>query len=1194
MHLEKMELVGFKSFAEKTEFQFNAGLTCVVGPNGCGKSNIIDAIKWVMGEQSVKSLRGSSMTDVIFSGTTHRKPHGYAEASLIFSNTKNILDIDYDQVRVTRRLYRTGESEYFLNKSKCRLRDLKELFMGTGVGNNAYSVIEQGKIDVLLQANPQERRIIFEEAAGISKYKAKKKIALNKLNRVETNLVRLSDIINEVQRNMKKLQGQAGRARRYREYSQQLTELKSRYFLHRFHVLTSEFKLLDAQVRAGEANVGKKQAEIEILEAETERQGIENIRVEQSLREKESLRTEVQGRIQNIENEIQRATDRLRELEDSRQNFSKEIANTSSRLQEAKFELLKAINELEQAESGIKQRAHSLEENQAQSKGLNERASTISHQVNELRQRHLDLMNERTRHSNELASLETQYKAIEVQVKRLLGRREQVQQEQAELKMQRRELEQAIHGLKIQLEGKEARLGEVNAEVGGLEEFLAGLDERLAAQRDNLTSKESRGETLQALERRREGMGTGVKQVLNAVQQDQLAGIVGTVSELLEVDVEHALAIESALATAAQTIVTRGTEETRAAIDFLRKDDRGRATFFPMDRVFGNGNGQPPIINNPNYLGRARDFIRAKEEHLPLINQLLAGTHVVKDFETALELAPKFSPTSRLVTLEGDVIGSSGPITGGGKVDRLGIISRKSELRMLEKQIAEIRQLMEQLSGERTQTNDHLNELRKERESTREAITDLTMSVSENNTNLETAVRDSQDLEQEEQVIASELDDYKKQLDRSEEEAKNLYSLIEQVDAKEQHVKIDQESLIGEMKGIEGRRESLREIITHLSAELASLRQKIVGLKVNAARNRSSIQENKDLLISRHKQIEQCGSRLDESRELIRSSETALQSLFKELAVHDVTVREEHNKLNGIRQEQDKNNVSLRQAGHDLRTMEEQTNKLRVNRSEAEIRREKLMEQSQSELGLDLPVVYKQSDSEESEGEDWNAIGDDVKGLESRIRNLGNVYEDAIEEYEREELRYQTLTSQEADLLEAKKKLQEIVRKINRTSRRLFEVMFTAVRANFQELFTKLFGGGKADIFLEEGVDILEAGIEIVARPPGKSENTVLSLLSGGEKALCTVALLFAIFKAKPSPFCILDEVDAPLDESNIDRYVSIVQEFNAKTQFIIVTHSRRTMRSADVIYGVTMQEPGVSTKISVRFEDYDEHVGLE
>jgi chromosome segregation protein len=464
------------------------------------------------------------------------------------------------------------------------------------------------------------------------------------------------------------------------------------------------------------------------------------------------------------------------------------------------------------------------------------------------------------------------------------------------------------------------------------------------------------------------------------------------------------------------------------------------------------------------------------------------------------------------------------------------------------------------------------------------------MSISENNTNLETALRDSQDLEQEEQVIASELDDYKNQLDRSEEEAKNLYSLIEQVDEKEKQVKFDQESLTGEMTEIEGKRESLREKITHISSELASLRQKIVGLKMNATRNRSSIQENKDLLISRHAQIEQCGNRLVESQELISSSETALQSLFKELEIHDVAVREEHNKLNEIRREQDENNTNLRQASHDLRTMEEQTNKLRLNRSEAEIRREKLMEQSESELGLNLSEIYKQGEPTESEEEDWAAVGDDVKGLENRIRNLGNVYEDAIEEYEREELRYQTLTSQEADLLEAKKKLQEIIRKINRTSRRLFELMFTTVRANFQELFTKLFGGGKADVFLEEGVDILEAGIEIVARPPGKSENTVLSLLSGGEKALCTVALLFAIFKAKPSPFCILDEVDAPLDESNIDRYVSIVQEFNTKTQFIIVSHNRRTMRSADVIYGVTMQEPGVSSKISVRFEDYDQY----
>ena len=364
------------------------------------------------------------------------------------------------------------------------------------------------------------------------------------------------------------------------------------------------------------------------------------------------------------------------------------------------------------------------------------------------------------------------------------------------------------------------------------------------------------------------------------------------------------------------------------------------------------------------------------------------------------------------------------------------------------------------------------------------------------------------------------------------------------------------------------------------------MRQKVEGQKITISRSRRAIQEHKDLLLSRFNELDECARHIQNAEAIILENEEAMRTLFRDRHRREQELRVERERLEDVRRRIEQNGVARREAENERREMEEQTNAKRLQRSEAQLRRETLLEQAQSELGIDLPDSYKPD--EHDDNEDWEAVREDVRALERRILNLGNVYEDAIEEYEKLELRYHTLNSQEQDLIEAKKKLQQIIRKINHTSRRLFETTFSAVRENFQDLFSKLFGGGKADIFLEEGVDILEAGIEIVARPPGKSENTVLSLLSGGEKALCTVALLFAIFKARPSPFCILDEVDAPLDESNIDRYVTLIQEFNQKTQFIIVTHNRRTMRAADTIYGVTMQEPGVSTKVSVRFEDVD------
>ena len=1194
MHLEKMELFGFKSFAEKTEFLFDTGLTAVVGPNGCGKSNIVDAIKWVMGEQSVKSLRGAEMADVIFNGTTHRKPLGYAEASLIFSNTKNILPVDFDQVRVTRRLYRTGESEYFMNKARCRLRDIRELFMGTGVANNLYSVIEQGKVDVLLQSNPQERRSIFEEAAGISKYKAKKRTALTKLERVEQNLVRLSDIIAEVQKQMRSLHRQAGKARRYREYSHQLQELKAAYYFHQYQVLTETFERLHDAVEDGQARQGKKQAEIENLEADATRLSTLAIEIEHALRDQERLKAEIDGRIGQAQTEIQAAKERIQDTAETERRCRQEIETTYSRLNEAKSELLQAVTDAEHAEHEIHHHTETLEAIQQETRRLSEEAAQLGRQIQEQRAELIELYDERAGHNNERAALESHSRSLEGQFARARQRREKVHEELAELAMYRRDLEAKVRHLNEKLESCQERLASINQEINQLEESLLSLDERLTEQRDRLTSKEARRQTLQDLERRREGMGAGVKQVLNAIQQQpaQLEGVLGTVAELLQVDVEYAVAIEAALTAAAQIIVTEQTVDTCLAIEFLRKDDRGRATFLPVDRVRANGNGHPPVTNNPSYLGYALNFIEVDERHKPAVAQLLAGTHLVRDFETALNLAPKFPPSARFVTLQGDVVCSSGPITGGGPVDRMGLISRKSELRQLEKELAEIRELMARLSSVREETNRRLEELRDQRETAQAEITDTNLELSEARLQLEQAHRDIDDLEQQDRLLRSEMQDYRQQMTSAENRMTEIARLLEEIAVKESRIQSDLERLDTETKDIDARRESLRETATRTQSSLAALREKLEGLKMNSLRCRRAIQELKEVLVARFDAIDECEARTRTSRVVIAENERAVAQLLSDRSQREQELRQERNRQEEVRTQLERNTTVLREAHTAHRALEEENGELRLQRSEAEMKRQNLIEHAEKELGLNLPEAYQQKDQEEER--DWDAIRVDVQALENRIRNLGNVYEDAIEEFEKLELRYQTLTSQEQDLLEAKRKLQEIIRKINKTSRRLFESTFNTVREYFQDLFSKLFGGGKADIFLEEGVDILEAGIEIVARPPGKSQNTVLSLLSGGEKALCTVALLFAIFRARPSPFCILDEVDAPLDESNIDRFVTLVQEFNKRTQFIIITHNRRTMRAADTLYGVTMQEAGVSTRVSVRFEDLEKEIDLE
>ena len=1189
MYLEKLELIGFKSFADKTDIHFEKGLTAVVGPNGCGKSNVVDAIKWVMGEQSVKSLRGVEMTDVIFNGTTHRKSMGYAEVSLNFSNTKNILPVDYDQVRVTRRLYRTGESEYFLNKTRCRLKDIKDLFMGTGVGVNAYSVIEQGRIDILLQSNAQERRVIFEEAAGISKYKQKKKTALNKMERVEQNLTRLSDIIAEVQKQMRSLHRQVGKARRFREFSLQLKEIKTEFSLHQYHLLQGDYESLRETVNSSQTEHDQKQARIENMDAEASRLATVSVEIEQRLRELEGQRMEIDGRINTCENDIRRSRERINETEEAHQRVLQEIETITERIQELKADLLHTITDMDAAQTDIRRDNDELNASEDGLRSLSDEAIQLGRQIQTHRSEMMDLMNERNQFLNQRASLESDQRLIDAQLNRHRRRKEEIDTELAELQMIRRDTEKAVEELSERLARCHDRLESISREIAGLEESLLSLDERMAERRDKLSAKESRLQTLQDLERRREGMGTGVKHVLNAIQgeQPQLEGLFGTVAELFDVDVEYALAIEAALTTSAQMVVAEDTDRVRAAIEFLRRDDHGRATFLPLDRARPASNALPPISDHPSYIGPAIKFIRAREPHQEVLRQLLAGTHIFRDLETALELAPKFPPSAHLVTLAGDLVASSGPITGGGSTDRMGIISRRSEIRQLDREVTQIRELMNELAGERNQTIQRLQKLREHRESTQQEITDINIQLSERRSTLEQSEREIAELEQELAVISSEVGDLRQQLARNSELREEMDRCIAETEQKENDFKAALVGLEQQQKDIDQRRDVLRESVTRFQASLAGLRQKLEGQKTSRENGFRTLQEQKDQLLARHREIEQLELRIKNSLENISSAETNLESLFEERRQKKETLRVESNSREGLRAEVDKNAEDLRQAHNELRTIDEHIQDLRVRESKAQIKTENLLEQSRQELDIDLPEAHK--DYFHDEEKDWDSMHEEVLNLERKIKNLGNVYEDAIEEYESLELRFQTLTTQEQDLLEAKKKLQEIVRKINRTSRRMFETTFEMVRENFQTIFAKLFGGGRADIFLEEGVDILEAGIEIVARPPGKSENTILSLLSGGEKALCTVALLFAIFRARPSPFCILDEVDAPLDESNIDRFVGLVLEFNINTQFLIVTHNRRTMRSADSIYGITMQEPGVSTKVSVRFEDMEE-----
>ena len=1226
MKLKKLVLNGFKSFADRTEFDFDDGASCIVGPNGCGKSNVVDAIKWVLGEQSAKSLRGSEMMDVIFNGSTARKPSGHAEVTMIFDNQDGLLKpvIEGDgsaggPVSITRRLFRSGNSEYLINKTPARLRDIREMFMDTGVGVDAYSVIEQGRVESFLQASQEDRRAIFDEAAGISKYKARRKEALRKLERVEQNLLRINDVFQEIQKRLRSIKYQAGKARSYQQYGEQLRSLQSLFYLSQYHRLSLGRKELQGRLDTQNDALAAVGSRIEHLEGSRSATEIEAADLDRTAREVDGKIAAAGGSMAALVQRGEMLAARVTEL-------GQQIVAASSRCEELEAKI-------ETADQTLRQRQDELTglEGQSQELSRNYVALCDQHAKGELaltglvaqledeKAGTIDLFRRTSMLHNTIQGLGIRQENLQTQKQRLAARANQVDQMLGGLLTQRADFETRLGDVQAVLHDAQAKLDETRDASKAVHQNEQDLSHRLSQAREQRSAIQARCKALGEMQRRLEGVGAGVKRVLEAKTAGKLPDVLGMLGDFVQTDMKHAPLVEAALAGGDQQLVVKHFEQLQQArallvgilgdsasveilcldrlrvlsSDFVLSASLCSTGILPVSEAVSCSSSSSSCVPQQQrqdmgkmpmlHAIRVMDFVRCEDWIAPALWRLLGTTLVVEDLAQAAAAAALCPAGYRFVTRAGEVLEADGRVRLGAVNRSSGIVIRRSELADLQARDAQLQAAIDQLTRDCAATQSQRQHLEDLQQKLRTAIYEANTERVECESNLKQRNEQVAQLERERPLIAGEVEGLSRDIEaaaKQEHEArdkvleferlgaerqKGIDLLTRQIDAarkKQGELGAKLTDIKVALASAEQRRLSLRETLASLARQREQMAQDMAAMRSEMALNRQRRADAETAIVAGKEEHQRLQDQIQalkiEASDLAESRKSLQEKIdeIRRLLVQQRTAQEE----------------GARAAGQ-----------LRVEVGEADVRIENLITRCGDEMHTNLLEAFAGYQHDESR--DWNAVEAEIRELKARIERLGNVNLDAITEQDDLEKREKFLSDQLADIQNSKGQLEELIKKINKESRDLFLATFETVRANFQDLFRKLFGGGRADILLMNPEDVLESGIEIVARPPGK-ETRSLSLLSGGEKTMTALSLLFAIFKSRPSPFCLLDEVDAALDEANNERFNRLVGEFVTTSQFIIISHSKRTMSMASVLYGVTMQEPGISKRISVRFED--------
>jgi len=1189
MKLKKLNLCGFKSFADRTEFDFDDGISCVVGPNGCGKSNIVDAVKWVLGEQSAKSLRGSEMMDVIFNGSAGRRPAGMAEVTLVFDNTQGLLrppgqDEPAAEISVTRRLFRDGLSEYLINKEQARLRDIREMFMDTGIGTDAYSLIEQGKVEAFLQADQEDRRAIFDEAAGISKYKARKREALRKLERVEQNLLRLNDIFGEVEKRLRSIKYQAGKARSYQTYSQRLKELKSLHLLAQYHNLHLQRKDLQHKLDAAADALSVVNTRIEQLEAAASGTEVELVDVDRSHRQASAEIAAIDSQIVAAQQRIQMLTQRIKELSDQTIRQAGRCEQLEAKAQQLDEEIAAKTTGLDRLSVHISQATGQYDQTLTERDQGELQLSALRARLDDEKAGMIDLLRQTAHLHNDIQAAQIRRENLSNQSSRLAGRTCQIDQLLCGLLDEQAGCQARLSDIRELIDQAQSRLDQSRQAHHQLADDQVRLQAQIGQLREQRSAMVSRISTLREMLLRWEGVSGGTRNILEAWRRGELSGFKGLLGDLLEADLEHAGLVESALAGADQYLLVERRRDALIQAEKLKQlaGSNGAVDILCMDSMVGLS-GDFDAGGCPQILGRLIDRVRCEADLAPLMWRMLGNVFVVRTLDDAIQAEANCPAGARFVTQAGDVVEADGRIRLASANRGSGVISRRSELTQLDAQQLKLTERIDELTGKDQGMRGELTSIDATIQQLRAALDESNTERVECESRGDRLGDQVQQLEKEKALIAQDLAILLQDIEAAvsaEQQAKHQAGEVEAINVQRQQAI---EGLLARIAQAGADQAELAAKLTELKVTLAELGEKSRSIgEAIAGLRRHREQVGLDLLTGK-REIELNHQRRSEAQQGCSEAQGQIEQLYRRHELLGVQLRDLEETRSGLagKLEQIRTELVQQRKEHDQAGQHQSA--VRLELGEVDVRIEGLLGRSCEEMGMNLPESY--ASYQHDEGRDWGAVAAEIQDLRDKIERLGNVNLDAISEQEDLEKRGEFLRSQLSDITDSRDRLGELVRRINKESRQLFIDTFEAIRTNFQELFRKLFNGGRADILLADSDNVLECGIEIVARPPGK-ELRSLSLLSGGEKTMTALALLFSIFKTRPSPFCLLDEVDAALDEANTDRFTRLVGEFVDTSQFLIISHAKRTMSMANVLYGVTMHEPGVSQRISVRFED--------
>jgi chromosome segregation protein len=1184
MRIKKIEAYGFKSFAEKIALDFPPGVTAVVGPNGCGKSNVVDAIRWALGEQSPKQLRGKNMEDVIFNGSENKKQQGLAEVILTFANENGHPAVNYlgfTEISVGRRLFRSGESEYFINKVPCRLKDVTDLFLGTGVGHRAYSIVEQGKIDFVLNAKPEERRVLVEEAAGITKYKDRKAAALRKMEATQQNLQRLRDVIGEIKRQMNSLNRQARKAERYKSYRDEMRSLELGQAAQTCRALESQRQEMQSSLLELKDSEIQALAEIKETEASVERMKVNLLDLERDLTLHQERFSENEGAMQNRENQIELASRERDNLQKQILRVEEEILKGNEQKAAADREIQGYEEFLRDLDQKIAADAEFLAGKEEMLLGRKTRQAAAEESLAQEKIGLVDLLSSLAHARNLLIDLKRRSEDLSRRQSKLARQKEEAQMKVEETRALIASQSRQLNDRRTMRSQVEEELNQKIARANERRSSLADLQESLDKSKEILHQESSRLHSLLELQKNFEGYQEGVRAILIQCQTrgSFQNGIYGLVEDIVETEPKYEWVVESVLGERLQHILVRDHEESLKAIDYLKAQQSGRSTFIPLQLK------QNPALPQGEPLPEAGvipllKVIKVKQEFAHLATELFGDVWIVPDLRQAIDLWNRDSLWKTLVTLDGEVLHPSGVVTGGSKEQvGSGTFHRKREIRDLTQSTGDLRQQVTSLELDRERLLSGLKDLEASIEGHNQALhqADLEMvgatkELDRNQVELKRWMEEIETLHFEESQLAGERIEIQQQASENETALQAAELLKNEKETALRGLENDLQSLKAQIEGLQGE-------VTEARVRLVTLQEKRQSFAQNVERTRRVLQETESNLRQRRDEVQECLRLIGKAEEQRRVAETELQHL---LSTHLGLQSHVNDKKEALLRQREKL-ASTEGEGKErrgaLQTLQEQKNTLSMKLMELDLNLKHLLSSVEEKHRLPPEALLSRKDEQDYFSPEVEARLGELKSL---IESMGEVNLLAIREFEESKTRLEFLTEQEADLVKSLEALDQAIKKINRTSRKRFAATFALVNEKFKEIFTSLFNGGRAELVLADESNLLETGVDIIVQPPGKKLQSV-NLLSGGEKALTAVALIFSLFLINPSPFCLLDEVDAPLDDANIGRFNKMIQQLAEKYQIILVTHNKHTMEIADTLYGVTMEEPGTSKLISVR-----------